>query len=77
MYVVLTSLIFLSPHEKILLISGTQMPTRCQISMPRPTALYVSGSSKIQALCPMTQVVLKLRFTWKDSQFIKVSFLYL
>ena len=25
--------------------------------------IYVSGSSKIQTLCPMTQVLLKLRFT--------------
>ena len=27
------------------------------------TTVYVSGSSKIQTLCPMTQVVLKLRFS--------------
>ena len=25
--------------------------------------IYVSGSSKIQTLCPMNQVLLKLRFT--------------
>ena len=38
---------------------------------------YVGGSSKIQTLCHMTQVLLKLKFTAMDSQVVKVSFLHL
>ena len=32
-------------------------------SILRNTIVYVSGSSKIQTLCHLTQVLLKLRFT--------------
>ena len=40
--------------------------------------LYVGGSSKIQTLCHMTQILLKLRFTAMErhSQVIKVGFLH-
>ena len=40
-------------------------------------AIHVGCSSKIQTLCHMTQVLLKLRFKRKNSQVIKVGFLHL